>query len=267
MPSTAQKPLRERLGMIVSSLRERIQDVTEKTSQTTLGQFPRVFGKNLVSTASEAAKSLIKSPLRLANTAYDLTQQIQGKKPSKGYDIPKSRFLPDLGKVEGYGRQFLNEAGDKAYDPTNLGTLAAGIKAVSQGILDTSALASIASKAFPQLNIAIKPSAGLSINPITRDLSGLKANFSPHGGTPNTITMYDKLIESGDAKLTDVFKDPIDRIYHPKIAEQIINNASRSMELRGFPELGQKIKTMLDVNSLTQEKILEAAKKLIETIK
>ena len=86
------------------------------------------------------AKSIIKSPFRIQQTASDVGRQLMGEKPSEGYDLPL------FGKVEGYGRQFLDEAGENAGDWTDPNTIRAGLEAVSQGVLDASFLGSVLEK-------------------------------------------------------------------------------------------------------------------------
>src|SRR3990167_7193692 len=127
MPPT---PLKERLGLnaTIHSLKERLSGL----QQTTPYLFPSSFMEESGKAVKDIAQSVAKAPFRIGQTAWDIGQQIYGYEPGKGFNVP------GLGKVEGYGRQFLEETGEDACDFSNLNTLQAGIKAVSEGIIDAS---------------------------------------------------------------------------------------------------------------------------------
>jgi len=121
----------------VSDILPRAKLAWEKLQQTTAYHFPKAFVEESGKAVKDIAQSVVKAPLRIGQTFWDVGQQAYGQEPSRGYNVPL------LGKVEGYGRQFLNEAGEDAGDWTNPNTARAGIEAISQGIGDAAVLGDI----------------------------------------------------------------------------------------------------------------------------
>lgn len=79
----------------------------------------------------EMAIGLAKAPFRIGQTFADLPGQIAGGEPSEGFD------MPGLGKIQGYGRQVVEEAPKK-------GLASAAVGAASEGILDAAILGGVA---------------------------------------------------------------------------------------------------------------------------
>ncbi len=224
--------------MSVSDLIPRAKAAYQKLQQTTLGQFPGEFAKNVGNTAVGMAQGALKAPLNLANTAYDLTQQVQGKDPSQGYNAP------GLGKVQGYGREYLNNA------PTQ-GGLAAGIGAVSHGILDAAGTATLASKAIPSLNKSLSAPA-VSPRPANYLTENLKT--SGEGDWANAI-------KAGDIPKEAIYQP--DGTFTPAATDHIISDLTLKME--AFKKgLGEAFKKSVDTGAPTQDSLISQAIKFAQ---
>lgn len=112
-------------------------------------------------------------------------------------------------------------------------------------------------------NEPVEP-VGFGEKPKTPNLENLKRDFAPEGNSEHTMSMYDKLIESGDATKEFVYKDAEKKIYQPGVAKQVISDAANSMKEEGYPDLAEKLTMMLNPENLTHDQVMTAARKLIE---
>jgi len=97
------------------------------------------------------------------------------------------------------------------------------------------------------------------------DASRITARFDgPKGDTFNTLDMYDKYSKSGDMQ---VYSDPVNKVFKPEIARQIIKNTQTSLMADKIPNaeyLAQRFGEMLDANHMTAADVINAGKKLIQ---
>lgn len=112
---------------------------------STLKEIP----KQLFKTGAGVAKSIVSSPIRVGASLADLPNQVRGKEPRQSFNVPI------LGEQKTYARQYVDRAPE-------IGGLAAGLEAGSQGILDVATLASLAKKAPHKIENKPQP-AGVKI--------------------------------------------------------------------------------------------------------
>ena len=97
-----------------------------------------------------------------------------------------------------------------------------------------------------------------------KNLKLSQRDFGPGGNTDNTIKSYDTYIKEGILDPSDVYQDPVTKVFKPEVARTVIQDAGQSLARRGYPELGVKLETSLDVNSLTPGKLISEATRLLD---
>ena len=194
MPPT---PLKERLGLnaTIPSLKERLSGL----QQTTAYHFPSSFMEESGKAVKDIAQSVAKAPFRIGQTAWDIGQQIYGYEPGKGFNVP------GLGKVEGYGRQFLEETGEDAGDFSNLNTLQAGIKAVSEGIIDASIIGGFLDKVIAKQALTMPKAvpASETATPSTKNLAQTRVSiFGEKGSKISSLSGAESMVGKGETGMT-----------------------------------------------------------------
>ena len=174
-------------------------DFQNKIQSTTAYHFPKAFAEQSIETGKEIAKSVAKAPLRIGQTTWDIGQQAYGYEPGKGFNVP------GLGKVEGYGRQFLEEAGDNADDFSNLNTLQAGIKAVSEGIIDASIIGGFLDKVIAKQALKMPKAvpASETATPSTKNLAQTRVSiFGEKGSKISSLSGAESMVGKGETGMT-----------------------------------------------------------------
>lgn len=230
MPPQDQKlKIRAKIQQFVDGLKG---NVPLQSTMGAVGGFAQALPQETAKAGGDIVKSITKAPLRVAQTAADLTQQVQGKEPFKGYDVP------GLGKVEGYGRQFINDSEGEADDFTNLQTLASGIKAVSEGIMDVSVLAGIAqSMTAPK----VKP-------------------MTVKGTTPQNVTETIRNKTVGMEKLYAEGGFKPGQTLSPDMAKHMVDDVAHDLGVKG-----KELIKAIDPNKTTAKEIFDTASKLMQS--
>ena len=225
-------------------------DFQNKIQSTTAYHFPKAFAEQSIETGKEIAKSVAKAPLRIGQTTWDIGQQAYGYEPGKGFNVP------GLGKVEGYGRQFLEEAGDNADDFSNLNTLQAGIKAVSEGIIDASIIGGFLDKVIAKQALTMPKAvpASETATPSTKNIaqtrtaigSSLSGAESVVGKGETGMTSSSELLQYAKGRLDDV--------------AQKLGNLNPKLEQLYRATVKPDVTTV----ETTMKSILEPAKKILD---
>ena len=83
------------------------------------------------------------------------------------------------------------------------------------------------------------------------------------GGNPNTMKMYDHLIETKQVPAETIYSDVTKKIYQPQIATQIVDDAANYLKENGFPKIGEQLKASVDVTNLTPELMTQTAEHIL----
>lgn len=113
--------------------------------------------KAVASTATGVVKEVAKAPVRAAMIPIDLASNAINKKPIESPEIP------GLGEVDSYSARALKYQQEPGYTPVT-----AGIRAVSEGVLDVASIASLIKSA------TYKPSVNEQIQNITKKPDSVK---------------------------------------------------------------------------------------------
>lgn len=114
-------------------------------------------------------------------------------------------------------------------------------------------------------NVVAPKEAAKTVAP--KNFSKAEFQFQPNGDTSNYIQTYDNYIKSGDIPAAEVYKDVTGKIYQPKVAQQILDDAQRALIEENVPnaeELGKQLASKVDVNNMTPDSILKAGQEIIK---
>lgn len=119
---------------------------------------------------NQVVKPALKAPVRLGMVPGEVARGIEGKEPFQPVN------LPILGETKSYGRQAVDDA-------ETMGAFPAGLKAVSEGALETAGIATLAQNLMPSLKQNVGDYAktiqpGLTVKPMTftNDLEAARAH-------------------------------------------------------------------------------------------
>lgn len=76
---------------------------------------------------------------------------------------------------------------------------------------------------------------------------------------------YDKVIESGDAKPEDIYKDPEAKVLQPDVAKQMVNDTAANLD-KYQGGLGDRLRESVDESSATPASIQEKASEIIDHV-
>lgn len=90
-------------------------------------------------TAKGIAQTAAKAPFRLSQVPEDIVRGVQGQEPTQPFNVPL------LGEVKSYARQAVD-------DTPEMGAFPAGLKAVSEGVLDAAGMGQVAQSGVTAFN-------------------------------------------------------------------------------------------------------------------